>query len=234
MKKIKCLIVDDEPIAQRILEGYLTDLSDFELVQKCKNALEAREVLTKQDVDLMFLDIEMPKIKGLSFLRTLQQAPAVIITSAYREYALEGYELEVLDYLLKPISFERFLKAVNLYKKLYFKNKSPLPKQKASQDLYVKSNRKTVKISMDWILYIEGMNNYIKIHTKDEVHVVYDSLSHILKRLPGSFFRIHKSFIVNHIHITAFTKEYVELGGKQLPIGNAYQREVIKKLGNSG
>lgn len=232
MNKIKCLIVDDESIAQRILEGYLNDLPEFELVQKCKNALEALEVLEHQKVDLMFLDIEMPKIKGLSFLRILKQAPAVIITSAYREYALEGYELEVMDYLLKPISFERFLKAINLYKKLYTQPITSPPQINIQPDLYVKSNRKTVKLSTDQILYIEGMNNYIKIHLPIEVHVVYDSLASILNRLPNNFFRIHKSYIINHRHILAFTKEYIEIGDQQLPIGNAYQSGVFQRLGN--
>ncbi len=229
MTNIRCLIVDDEPIAQRILEGYITDLPDLVLVDKCKNALEAREVLQETSIDLMLLDIEMPKLKGLSFVRTLLQPPAVIITTAHREFALESYELEILDYLLKPISFERFLKAVNRYKKNE-NTSAPTPAQHHPKQLYVKSDRKTVKINCTDIRYIEGMSNYIKIHTPEQVYVVYNSLSKILLDLDSSFLRIHKSFIVNKAKITAFTSDTIELEGQQLPIGRSYQEEVLRQL----
>ncbi|GJM31494.1 MAG: DNA-binding response regulator [Saprospiraceae bacterium] len=231
MPKIKCLIIDDEPIAQRILEGYIADLHDLTLVGKCNNALEAREVLRKETVNLMLLDIEMPKLKGLSFVRTLTNPPAVIITTAHREFALEGYELEILDYLLKPISFERFLKAINRYKKNQIIQATPTTSETDPNNfLYVKSDRKTVKINFTDILYIEGMSNYIKIHAEDQVYVVYASLSKILLDLDISFIRIHKSFIINKYKVQAFTNDYLELGGKQLPIGKSYQREVVQQL----
>lgn len=225
MDKIKCLIVDDEPIAQRILEGYLTDLNEFALVDKCLHALAAREVLLKEKIDLMFLDLEMPKLKGLAFLKTIENPPEVIITTAHREFALESYEFQALDYLLKPISFERFLKAVNRYKKgKYLSNNRNLPLSQVPSYLYVTSERKTLKLLQSDILYIEGMNNYIKIYIDGKKHIVYASLQDILKKLGNTFVRTHKSYIINKNKISAFTKEYIEIEGKQIPIGNAYRR----------
>lgn len=230
MTKIKCLIVDDEPIAQRILEGYIADLPDLILVDKCKNALEAREILQEKSIDLMLLDIEMPKLKGLSFVRTLSHPPAVIITTAHREFALESYELEILDYLLKPISLERFLKAVNRYKKTNIAPESQVIETPPPKILYVKSDRKTVKINCADIQYIEGMSNYIKIHTPNQTHVVYSSLSKILTDLGADFLRIHKSFIINRAKITAFTSDTIELEEAQLPIGRSYQEAILRQL----
>ena len=237
MNKIKCLIVDDEPVAQRILEGYLQDLPEFELAAKCLNALSAREFLLKQKVDLMFLDLEMPKLKGFSFLKTLSHPPAVIITTAHREYALEAYELEVLDYLLKPITFERFLKALNRYKSFYESEKTgannipiDVPNSDASaQFLYVKSERKTLKLKQKEIDYIEGMNNYIKIHIDGRTCVVYSSLQKILAYLGPNFIRVHKSFIVNKDQVNAFSQDQVIVGTRKLPIGLTF-RSVVEKL----
>lgn len=230
MKKFKCLIVDDEPVAQRIIEGYLADFQEFELVSKCLHALAARTILQKEPIDLMFLDLEMPKLKGLAFLKTLQNPPAVIITTAHREYALEGFELEVLDYLLKPIAFERFLKAINRFQKLHATNYSTLrPPAESLKFLYVKSNRKTVKINQQDIEYIEGMNNYVKIYCHQTVHIVYTSLQKLLTDLDVQFLRIHKSYIINKNKLKAFSQEQIEIGDKVLPIGNKY-RGVIERF----
>jgi len=230
MKKFKCLIVDDEPVAQRIIEGYLADFQEFELVGKCLHALSARTILQRKPIDLMFLDLEMPKLKGLPFLKTLQNPPAVIITTAHREYALEGFELEVLDYLLKPISFERFLKAINRFQKLHSINYSnQTPPVESAKFLYVKSNRKTVKINQQDIAYIEGMNNYVKIFCPPNVHIVYTSLQKLLTDLDVQFLRIHKSYIINKNKIRAFNQEQIEIGDKVLPIGNKY-RGVIEQF----
>lgn len=224
MNKIKCLIVDDEPVAQRILEGYLADLKDFELIDKCLNALVAREVLQQQSIDLLFLDLEMPKLKGFSFLKTLSNPPAVIITTAHREYAWEGFELGVVDYLLKPIQFERFLKAINRFQNNFT---SPISIQeetpKKQPFIYVKSERKTVKLWLHQIQYIEGMNNYIKIFYNKKVHIVYTSLSRIMEELNNDFLRVHKSFIINKNHITAFSQEIIELEEKFIPVGLTFK-----------
>ncbi len=231
MNKFRCLIVDDEPIAQRIIEGYLADFQEFEVVDKCLHALAARSILQKEPIDLMFLDLEMPKLKGLAFLKTLENPPAVIITTAHRAFALESFELEVLDYLLKPISFERFLKAINRFQKLHITTNSPTinPTLNPTKFLYVKSNRKTLKINQQDIDYIEGMNNYVKIYCQQEVHVVYTSLQKMLTDLTPQFLRIHKSYIINKHKIKAFNQEQIEVGTKQLPIGNTY-RGIIEQF----
>lgn len=226
MNPIKCIIVDDEPVARRIIEGYLADLEDFELIANCGNAIEASEVLNKEEIDLMFLDIEMPKLKGLDFLRILPAPPTVIITTAHREFALDSFELEVLDYLLKPISFDRFFKACLRYKKM-------LGNASKSQDknfLYVKSNRKMAKIPIMDILYIEGMSNYVKVICQTHSYMVYTSLSNLLEELPEAFVRIHKSYIINKNKVAFFSKEQVEINDVQLPIGKTYQAEIAEKL----
>lgn len=231
MDKIRCLIVDDESIAQRIIANYLNDLSSYELVASCKNAMEAMEVLNAQEIDLMFLDIEMPKIKGLDFLKTLKDPPAVILTTAHRNYALESYDYEVLDYLLKPISFERFLKAIYRFKKDKPSNEvqSNALTTASPAVIYLKSDRKTIKLNTADITYIEGMNNYLIVHTVDKKHIVYKSFSDLLKELDSSFIRVHKSFVVNKIKIESFNKEELTIGDMQIPIGKTY-KDVIERF----
>ena len=226
MKRFKCLIVDDEPIAQRIIEGYLADFQEFEIVDKCLHALAARTILQNTTIDLMFLDLEMPKLKGLAFIKTLHNPPNIIITTAHREYALESFELEVLDYLLKPISFERFLKSINSFQKLHSPLNPPIVATTSNtpEFLYVKSNRKTLKINQQTIDYIEGMNNYVKIYCQKEAHIVYTSLQKMKHNLGTSFLRIHKSYIINKNKIKSFNQEQIEVANKQLPIGNKYRR----------
>jgi len=231
MESIRCLVVDDEPVAQRILGSFIEDLPELVLVEKCGTAIEARSVLQQQEVDLMLLDIQMPKLKGLAFLRTLVDPPPVIITTAFREFALDGYELEVIDYLLKPIAFERFVKAVNRYKK-QFRQDAVMDETGEHKDysfIYVKSERRTIKIPSEEILFIEGMNNYAKIVMEGGQHTIYQSLTLLLEQLPDSFLRIHKSYIVNKHAIRAFTSEYVEIKEKQIPIGKTY-RNLISYL----
>lgn len=231
MPKYNCIIVDDEPVAQRIIANYLSELPEFEVCGTCLNAIEAMSILDSQSVDLMFLDIEMPKLKGLAFIKTLKNPPHVIITTAHREYALEGFELEALDYLLKPISFERFIKSINRFKKT-IKPIQALASPKTATDtdtIYVKSERKTLKINQSEITYIESMNNYIIIHVNEKRHIVYSSMADILDRLNNKFFRIHKSYIVNKTAVTSFSKEQVSIAEANLPIGKAY-KDVINDL----
>ncbi len=223
MNKIRCLVVDDEKIAQRIIIKYLEDLGDFEVIATCINAMEAMLVLEKESIDLMFLDIEMPKLSGMAFLKTLKHPPAVIITTAHREYALEGFELDVIDYLLKPISFERFIKASNKFKKTIAKANKEEAFEKKQEVIYVKSERKTIKLNLAEIFYIEGMNNYVIIHTSSEKHIVYNTISFFLDSLNSDFIRIHKSFLINRNKISSFTKEQVTLGAYKLPIGRTYK-----------
>ncbi len=227
MKTIQCLVVDDEPVARRIIEGYIAELSELKVVGSCANALSAKKILTKKKVDLLFLDLEMPKIKGFPFLRTLINPPTVIITTAHREFALEGYELNVLDYLLKPISLPRFLKAINKYKKDQSQKDQYQGVGQDSNFIYVTYNRKTLRLYTKNIHYIQGMNNYIRIKYQTREIVVYSSMSNILKKLGASFVRVHKSFIINKASVTAFTREVVEIESKKIPIGQLYQ-DVVK------
>ena len=227
---LKCLIVDDEPIAQNIVKGFITDTPNLEVIGICDNAMEALAVLREKKVDLLFLDIEMPKISGLSFLKTLSHPPAIIITTAYREFALEGFELNVVDYLLKPFSFERFLKAVNKVESNKIQDTGhakPISKTYA----YFKVDRKNLRVEYDEILYVEGLSNYVKIHLKDKDLVVYHKLIDLENLLPkDQFVRIHKSYIIAINKIKAYGKDYVEVADTQLSVGNTYKDHFLARL----
>ena len=221
MNKYRCLIVDDESIARDILLSYIEPLDYLTLTGQCENAIEAIDFLRKQPVDLIFLDIEMPEISGLSFLKTLAHPPAVIITTAYREFALEGYDLNVVDYLLKPISYERFLQAINKLPKTLVEA-SPL-----EDHIYLKVDGKMVKVILDEIRYIEGLNNYVKIYVGDRFLISYQRLSYLEEVLPSTqFVRCHRSFIVNLGKVTAFTSTDLEIGKDEFPIGAKYKDKV--------
>ncbi|GAA4275161.1 LytTR family DNA-binding domain-containing protein [Aquimarina gracilis] len=226
---LKCLIVDDEPIAQNIVKGFVTDTPNLEVFAICDNAMEALKILQEHEIDILFLDIEMPKITGLSFLKTLPNPPQTIVTTAYREFALEGFELDVVDYLLKPFSFERFLKAVNKVN-----NPKRIEKIETNTYAYFKIDRKNVRVDFDDITYIEGLSNYVKIHLKDKHLVVYHKLMDLEQLLPGNLFvRIHKSFIIALEKIKAYGNDYVEINDTQLSIGNTYKdqfQRAIKKM----
>ncbi len=230
MISTKCLVVDDEAIAQRIIVGYLNDLPGMEVVSTALNAIEAMSILESTDIDLMFLDIEMPKLKGLAFLSALKHPPSVIITTAHREYALDSYDLEVIDYLLKPISFARFVKAINRYKKVVSmdtsSSKSPTMPPTDEAFIYVKSDRKTLKLNISEIQCIEGMNNYVILHLEDAKHIVYTSITSMMADVDSDFVRIHKSFVVNKRHVKGYTKELVMLSDRELPIGKTYKDAV--------
>lgn len=229
--KYKCLIVDDEPIAQNILKGFVQDVPDLEVHQVCNNAMEALRVLNEDKIDILFLDIEMPKITGLSFLKTLPNPPATIITTAYRQFAVEGFELNVVDYLLKPFSFERFLAAVNkVTKKQEFKS-SPQG-AKGKDFIFFKVNKKNVKVCLEDIFYIEALSNYVIVHLENEQLVVYSSLSDIEELLPSKeFIRIHRSYIITFQKIKAYGRDYVEVADKQLSVGNTYKKKFDNTIG---
>ncbi|NND31999.1 MAG: response regulator transcription factor [Saprospiraceae bacterium] len=223
MNKIQCIIVDDEPVAQRIIESYLTHFSNYQVLAKCKNAFEARTILISHAVDLMFLDIEMPQLKGLNFLRTLKQRPDVIVTTAHREFALESYELEVLDYLLKPISIERFIRSLNRFRSIQ-KLRSPARQVNERKYIFLNYNRKCVKVFFSEIQYIEGMSNYIKVKLSEETLIIYGTMSGILQKLDDRFLQVHRSYIINRDHLGAFTKEFVEINHKNIPVGKSFKK----------
>lgn len=222
MSKIKCIIIEDEPLAAKVLSDYIAAVPFLELLKVCKDAILASEFLQQQDVDLMFLDIHLPKLKGMAFLKTLADPPAVIVTTAYHQYAVEGFDLNVTDYLLKPIEFERFLTAVN---------KVNVNQKKDNRDfIFVNVQKKKVKMLFSEILYIESQREYIKIVTLRGEYVSKMSTSEIEELLPSSqFIRIHRSYIVAVSKIESYTAEAVELPGVSIPIGRGY-KEVIDKL----
>jgi len=231
MKKIRCAIVEDEAIARQILSRYLRELEDFELLETFDNPLLAQAYLLENKVDLLFLDIEMPGLNGLSLLRSLPAPPKVIITTAYREYALEGYDLNAVDYLLKPISFERFQAALRkLFELQVFSAPIPLETEETPAFLYFKSGNKWVQVFLDEILYIEGLSNYVKIVGTKGTTVVYQKMGYLEEKLPDRLFlRIHKSYIVGLNKIRTWYSNELEVEGKLLPIGEKY-RPVIKAL----
>jgi DNA-binding LytR/AlgR family response regulator len=238
--KTRCLIVDDEPLAIKLMESHIEKLENLEVVGTSTNAMLAFDILREKKVDLLFLDIQMPQITGIDFLKTLKNPPKVIITTAYRQYALEGYELDVIDYLLKPISFERFLKAVNKYYHYSSRDLNVVTNTGSSSELWnaymdVKENKRVIRINLKDIKFIEGLNEYVGIHTDERRIVTKTSLTKIEEKLPGEqFIRIHKSFIVPLAKINAFSSTSVEVDNKELPIGRSYKNMVMKTLNYTG
>ena len=232
--KVQCLIIDDEPLAASLIEDYVSKVPQLETVAICTNALDAFEILKTKKIDLLFLDIQMPTLTGIEFLKSLRNPPKVILTTAYREYAIESYELEVLDYLLKPISFNRFFQAIDKYfKTAEFIKTSPLeeePKEDATNYLYVNMNKKHHKVLFDDILYVESLKDYIRIHTSKNSIMTKEKISDFEEMLPSTFLRTHRSYIVNTQKVTAFTSQDVEIGKLEIPIGISYKKQVLAIL----
>lgn len=225
---MKCIIVDDEPLAIEILESYVARLDDLELVGTFRNAIAAFTFVQQNPVDLIFLDIEMPKLSGIEFLKSLKVHPKVIITTAYRDYAIEGFELEVVDYLLKPIPFERFLKSVS---KITVVPAAPVATATTDNFIYFKVDKKMVKTKIADILYIESIKDYVKVRTADKEIITQQKISYLDESLPrAQFLRIHRSFIVNTDHIDAYTATDVEINKFKVPIGRNYKNDVMKAL----
>ncbi len=227
---IKTLIVDDEPLALEILESYIGQLNELELVAKCNNALEANQYLSSNPVDLMFLDIEMPVLRGTEFVKLLSNPPALVFTTAYPEFAVQGFELNALDYLLKPISFDRFIKAVNKFTSLVASNKQASANSNADF-IFVKADKKLVKVNFNEIVYIEGLKDYVIIHTPLTRIVTLQTMKSLEEKLPQDIFiRAHRSFIVNLDQITTIQNSTIEVMTKgqikEIPIGNNYKDEI--------
>ena len=232
MNKLNCIIVDDEPLAQDVIERYINNMNELTLLKKCLNALEAFEVLHTEPVDLMFLDISMPVISGIDFLRSLRKSPAVIITTAYPDFAVQGYELDVMDYLVKPISMERFMKAVNKVIERYKAPVASIQKQNIRVDyMFVKSDQKLIKIKFADIEYIEGMKDYVKIFTRERMIVTLHTMKFFEANLPSNeFARAHKSYIINLDSIKSIAGNEVELRQQKLPIGSSYKENLLSKI----
>jgi len=232
--KTRCLIVDDEPLARELIRGHIQKLENFEIVAECDNAMKAMEALRKHTVDLMFLDIKMPQMTGIDFLKTLKKPPRVIITTAFSQYALEGFELDVVDYLMKPVTFERFFKSVNKFFQSGSAENVEIEGSNGTHEgafIYVKENKKVIKIFLKEIEFIEGLNEYIRIHTDNRRVVVKSSLQSIENKLPSEqFIRIHKSYIISIPRIRAFNATTIELENTKLRIGRNYKNQVFAAL----
>jgi len=232
---IKCIIVDDEPLAIEVIESHLQQFDGYEIIARCKNAVQAFSVLEKNKIDLMFLDIQMPKLTGIEFLKSLKHPPQIILTTAYIDYAVEGYELDIIDYLVKPISFERFFKSINKYSKLSRRNErsdSLQPKNETVERyIYVKASKKNHKIQFSNILYVESVKDYVKIHLLESRLLVKTTLTDFEHQLPNLIFmRVHRSYMVNLDHVTAHTTKDVEIGEIEIPIGVSYKHMVLDRL----
>jgi len=233
MQKYNCIIVEDEPIAAEILEDYIRQIPYLQLKAVCNDAIYAMEILQSEKIEVIFLDIHLPKLKGLDFIKTLKTAPQIIITSAYQEYALQGFELNVVDYLLKPIEFNRFLMAVNKLNQQTEKQPSApiMPPASERAHLFFNMNKKKVKVYLDEILYIESLREYIRITTKEKNILTKFQLGQIEELLTkNNFLRVHRSFIVAKEKIEAFTSTEIEVSGKEIPIGRSYKELVLRAL----
>lgn len=235
----QAVIIEDEPIAQDIIKEYLNSIPSVELAGVCKDAFEAGETLKKKQIDLLFLDIHLPRLSGLNFLKTLPHPPKIIVTTAYQEYALEGYELAVCDYLLKPISLERFMKAVNkaLYELDLENQNKPPPGYTDPQEtekveaIFVKSEEKITKIPVANIWYLEAYGNYVKIYTPNGIHLSNRNLSHYEEKLKGRhFIRIHRSYVVPFSRIEALEGNQVIVAGTKLPVSQAYKPALLEMM----
>lgn len=238
--KIKTLIVDDEPHAIEIIEKYIENFPEIELISTCNNAIQAFQILQQSRIDLIFLDIKMPGLLGTDFIRSLKHPPRVIFTTAYQDYALEGFDLSAVDYLLKPIPFDRFLKAIDKVFALYKVNNQKISiaekpaAQKSDVFLYLRVERKMVKVNVDDIFWIESLKDYIKVVLKDKVLISKQKISLLEELLPEErFMRIHRSFIVSLPKIESYHAYSVELLGVELPIGRNYKTECHKRLKNN-
>jgi len=231
---IRCLAIDDEALALDLIEDNIRKVPFLELVKKCKSAFEAMEFLQNEKIDILFLDIQMPDITGIQFLKSLQNKPIVIFTTAYEKYALEGFELDVIDYLLKPFSFDRFLKAVNKAKDyLHLKEKTIShgtgnEVQSSAGYMFVKADYKLVKIDFNEILYIEGLKDYIKIYTGEKPVLTLLSLKSLEEKLPSAdFVRVHRSFIVAVKKIQFIQRNFIHIGNKEIPISDNYKEQLF-------
>ena len=235
--KLNCVIVEDEPLARNLMVEYVRKVPSLNLIEACSSPLAAIEVLRTNSVDILFLDVQMPELTGISLLKVLKKRPLVVLTTAYSEYALEGYELDVVDYLLKPITFERFLKAVDKVSQR-LEGKQPTTVEKGIHDagnqfMFVKDGTKLVKVQLSDILYIEGLKDYVTIHTKQQKITSLQRMKVLEEQLPSDqFIRIHNSYIVSLKGIEVVHKGEVQVGGNLLPIGETFKksfREFIEK-----
>lgn len=228
--KLRCLVVDDEPLARRVLEKYIADMPMLELVASCADAFEALEILqSRHDIRLLFLDINMPRLSGISLLRTLPQPPMVIFTTAYPEFAVEGFELEAVDYLLKPFAFERFVKAVNKAAKMSEAN-GPTP---SSNDfLLLRADKKLYRLPFAQILFLQAYGDYVKVHTSRQVYLTKERLQNLQQSLPEDLFlQVHRSYVVALNAIAFVEGNQIDIAGTRIPVAITYREQLMLRLG---
>lgn len=232
--KIKCIIIDDEHLAISVIENHLKNFDHIEIVETFDNPLKAYRILEQEKIDLIFLDINMPQMTGFAFLENLSHKPLIVITTAYREYAVKSFELNVLDYLVKPIPFNRFLKTINkVYQQVYVANASADASLQQEPHIFIKANKKLLKINLNDILYIESLKDYIKVTTTLGDYVVHKSLTAITEELPQSnFIRIHRSYTISINKIIALEGNTVEISNRNIPIGRNYTKQVKERIFN--
>jgi DNA-binding LytR/AlgR family response regulator len=229
--KIKTIIVEDEPLAREGLKSYIREIDFLDLVATCENALEANDAISSQNPDLMFLDIQMPKITGLDFLKSLKQPPLVIFTTAYPNYALQGFELDVIDYLVKPYPFDRFLKAVNKAREMHLLKNQKLPTENIKDHIFLKVDNVLKRINFKDILYVEGMENYIAIHTNEGRLITLMTMKSIEESLPSQMFlRVHKTYIISKPKVKGIVGNEIDMGSKKLPFSRSRRAEIIEAL----
>lgn len=231
MNRYQCIIIEDEPLAQNVLKKYIGEQPALELLAVCNDALEAQSILTQQNIQLIFLDINLPKLSGINFIKTLIRPPLVIFTTAYPEFAVEGFELNAVDYLLKPFSFERFLKAVN---KAFEKLKASTTQNNdpgKTPFIFLKADKKIHKVDLDSIYYVEAIGDYMKVVTDSGQLIINETMKKLQEKLPAtSFVRIHKSFIISRNRIKYIEGNYVQVEDKSIPIGATYRNDVLASL----
>ncbi|WP_114941084.1 LytR/AlgR family response regulator transcription factor [Mucilaginibacter endophyticus] len=239
MKTINCIVADDEELARGIIERYIAQLPQLKLVASCADGAGTFTALKNDKVDLLFLDIKMPQLSGLELLRSIKNPPPVILTTAFREYALESFEVNVIDYLLKPVPFDRFLKAIEKYESLTNPTGNIDPQTTFVNDdikeafIYIKADKKMVRVLLKDILFIEGLKDYVQVHTTDKKIVTHQTLNYFEEKLPLShFMRVHRSYIIALNHIQSYSASEIEIGGRLITIGNTYAKTVLKQLGS--
>lgn len=235
--KIQCLIIDDEPLALEVLSAYIEKVDGLILTGKCNNPVQAFEILQTEKIDLIFLDIQMPRLTGIEFVHSITKPPKIIFTTAYRDYASEAFDLDAVDYLLKPFSFARFLRAIGkAYQQFNHLNSNISTDEETistgePESIYVKADKKMVKIVLKDIFYIESLKDYVLIYIPGKRIITKQKISYLEEKLPeGQFLRIHRSFLVSLSKIDAFTLNHVEINGKELPIGRSFKPEVTEIL----
>ncbi|HEX6849724.1 MAG TPA: LytTR family DNA-binding domain-containing protein [Chitinophagaceae bacterium] len=231
----KCIIIEDEPLAQNVLKKYMAEQPALEIVAVCNDALEAQGILTRENIDLIFLDINLPRLSGINFIKTLVRPPLIIFTTAYPEYAVEGFEINAIDYLVKPFSFERFLKAVN--KALEKLNASAILTNSNNNIsfIFLKADKKIHRVELDTIHYIEAIGDYMKVVTDSGHLIINETMKKLQEELPvKQFMRVHKSFIIARNKIKFIEGNYVQVEDKSIPIGATYRNEVLASIDKKG